>query len=178
SLRHIKAGTYPEESDMIQEMEAVVSVLKKYDVEVYRPELIENYNQIFARDIGFVIDDVFIKATILPARKGELDAIQYLIDEMDTERVRRFPEEVHVEGGDVMSYHDYIFVGTYQGEDYSDYITARTNPKAIGALQELFPTKIVKSFKLRKSNNDPKNNALHLDFCFQTAGKETTEIHK
>lgn len=26
--------------------------------------MIENYNQIFARDIGFVIDDTFIKANI------------------------------------------------------------------------------------------------------------------
>lgn len=178
SLQHIKAGTYPKEADMVREMNAVAAVLKKYGVKVYRPELIENYNQIFARDIGFVIDDVFIKANILPDRERELDAIQYLIDEMNPKRVVQFPEEVHVEGGDVMPYHDYIFVGTYQGEDYSDYITARTNPKAIGALQELFPTKIVKSFNLRKSNTDPKNNALHLDCCFQPVGKDKAIIHK
>src|SRR5690625_293107 len=178
SRKHVKAGTYPDESDMIQEMEAVASVLKKYDVKVYRPELIENYNQIFTRDIGFVIDDVFIKANVLPDRKRELDAIQYLIVQMDPKRVVQFPEEVHVEGGDVMPYHDYIFVGTYPGKDYSDYITARTNPKAIGALQELFPTKIVKSFKLRKSNTDPKNNALHLDCCFQPLVKDKAVIHK
>lgn len=178
SLKHIKAGTYPKESDMVEEMEFVASVLEKYDVKVYRPELIEDYNQIFTRDIGFVIDDVFIKANILPDRKRELDAIQYIIDEMNPKRVVQFPTEVHVEGGDVMPYHDYIFVGTYQGDDYSDYITARTNPKAIGALQELFPTKIVKSFNLRKSNTDPKNNALHLDCCFQPVGKDKAVIHK
>ena len=32
SIEHIKAGTYPKESDMILEMEAVAKVLKKYEV--------------------------------------------------------------------------------------------------------------------------------------------------
>ena len=65
SLEHIIAGTYPVKSDMVVEMEAFNKVLQKYDVTVFRPELIENYNQIFTRDIGFVIDDVFIKSNIL-----------------------------------------------------------------------------------------------------------------
>ena len=60
SLEHILAGTYPIEADMVKEMEAFNAVFQKYNVTVFRPELIENYNQIFARDIGFVIDDIFI----------------------------------------------------------------------------------------------------------------------
>ncbi len=178
SVEHIKAGTYPTEADMIIEMQAVETVLKKYDVTVYRPELIENYNQIFSRDIGFVIEDTFIKANIIPGRQKELKAIQYILDQINPKKVVQFPEELHVEGGDVMPYGDYIFVGTYRGEDYPDYITARTNTKAIAALQELFPKKIVKSFNLRKSNTDPKNNALHLDCCFQPVGKNKAIIHK
>ena len=46
SLEHILAGTYPVEADMVGEMEAFNAVFQKYDVQVYRPELIENYNQI------------------------------------------------------------------------------------------------------------------------------------
>ena len=65
SLEHIVADTYPLEKDMIVEMDAFNAVFEKYNVTVYRPELIPNYNQIFARDIGFVIDDVFIKSNIL-----------------------------------------------------------------------------------------------------------------
>ena len=79
SLEHIIAGTYPVETDMVAEMEAFNAVFQKYNVEVYRPEIIENYNQIFSRDIGFVIDDIFIKANILPDRERELDAIQYIL---------------------------------------------------------------------------------------------------
>ena len=127
SLEHIVAGTYPLEKDMIVEMDAFNAVFEKYNVTVYRPELIPNYNQIFARDIGFVIDDVFIKSNILPDRERELDAIQYVINQINPSKVVRPPEEVHIEGGDVMLWNDYIFIGTYKGSDYKDYITARTN---------------------------------------------------
>lgn len=178
SKQHLLAGTYPEEADMVREMEEVASVFEKYNVKVYRPELIENYNQIFARDIGFVIEDKFIKANILPDRDKELEAIQYVLDQIDTKHIIQFPEEVHIEGGDVMPFGDYIFVGTYRGEDYPDYITARTNTKAVEALHRLFPQKIVKSFNLRKSNTDAKNNALHLDCCFQPVGRGKAIIHK
>ncbi|MFM7894677.1 MAG: hypothetical protein ACKO8L_01775, partial [Flavobacterium sp.] len=47
SLEHIKAGTYPVEEDMVKEMEAFNKVFQKYDVKVFRPQIIENYNQIF-----------------------------------------------------------------------------------------------------------------------------------
>lgn len=178
SLEHIKAGTYPLEADMVKEMEAVAKVLEKYDVKVYRPDQIEDYNQIFARDIAFVIDDIFIKANILPDREKELDAIQYVIDQIDPQKVVRPPEEVHVEGGDVMLWNDHIFIGTYKGSDYKDYITARTNMEGVNYIKELFPNKIVKEFDLVKSRIEPRDNALHLDCCFQPVGKNKGIIYK
>lgn len=178
SLEHIKAGTYPIEKDMIAEMEAFNEVFKKYNVTVYRPEIIENYNQIFSRDIGFVIDDVFIKANILPDRERELEAIQYVIDQMDPTKVVRPPEEVHIEGGDVMLYNDHIFIGTYKGSDYKDFITARTNMAGVQFIKDLFPNKIVKEFDLVKSKIEPRDNALHLDCCFQPVGSNKGIIYK
>ena len=178
SLEHIKAGTYPVETDMIKEMEAVASVFDKYNVQVFRPELIEDYNQIFARDIAFVIDDLFIKANILPERDEELDAIQYVIDRIDPNKVIQPPEEVHIEGGDVMLWNDHIFVGTYKGSDYGRYITARTNVEGVEFIKNLFPNKIVKEFDLVKSKIEPRDNALHLDCCFQPVGKNKGIIYK
>jgi N-dimethylarginine dimethylaminohydrolase len=178
SLEHILAGTYPIEVDMINEMEAFNQVFQKYDVQVYRPEIIENYNQIFSRDIGFVIDDTFIKANILPDRERELEAIQYIIDQMDPNKVKRPPEEVHIEGGDVMPWNDYIFIGTYKGSDYKDYITARTNLQGVEYIQSLFPNKKVKAFDLVKSKLEARDNALHLDCCFQPVGKDKGIIYK
>ncbi len=178
SAQHIAAGTYPIEGDMVKEMEAVAAVFKKYDVQVFRPKVIENYNQIFSRDIGFVIDNKFIKANILPDREREIDAIEHVINQVAPTQVYRFPEEAHIEGGDVMPWGEYIFVGTYTGDDYPDFITARTNKEAIQYLTELFPNKKVVSFELRKHNTDPKENALHLDCCFQPIGTDKAIIHK
>ena len=178
SLEHILAGTYPVEADMVNEMEAFNKVFQKYDVQVFRPERIENYNQIFTRDIGFVIEDTFIKANILPDRERELDAIQYVLDQINPEKIVRPPEEVHIEGGDVMLWNDYIFIGTYKGSDYKDYITARTNMAGVNYIKELFPNKIVKEFDLVKSKMEARDNALHLDCCFQPVGDNKGIIYK
>ncbi len=178
SIEHVLAGTYPKEEDMILEMEAVAEVFKKYNVEVFRPSILQDYNQIFSRDIAFVIEDKLIKANILPDREKEYLAIKHVLEQIDDENIIQLPKECHVEGGDVMPWNDYIFVGTYSGADYADYITARTNMDAVIAIQELFPHKIVKSFELRKSNKDAKENALHLDCCFQPIGKNKAILHK
>ena len=178
SLEHILAGTYPLENDMVNEMEAFNTVLKKYNVAVYYPEMIKNYNQIFTRDIGFVIDDVFVKSNILPDRERELEAIQYLLDQINPKKVVRPPHEVHIEGGDVMLWNEYIFIGTYKGSDYKDYITARTNVQGVQYIKDLFPNKIVKEFDLVKSKIEARDNALHLDCCFQPVGNDKGIIYK
>ena len=178
SMEHIKAGTYPKEEDMIREIEAVAAVFKKYDVEVFRPKVIENYDQIFTRDIAFVIEDKFIKSNILPDRDQEIEAIKHVMDKIDPDKIIQLPEEAHIEGGDVMPFGEYILVGTYRGEDYKDYITARTNTQAVEVLREIFPDKKVVSFSLKKSNSIARDNALHLDCCFQPVGKDKAIIYK
>ncbi len=178
SKQHVLAGTYPKEADMIQEMEAFAQILKKYGVTVYRPDLLDGVNQIFTRDIGFVIENTFIQSNILPDREAEFQAIQNILSKFDQRYIIKPPEEVHVEGGDVMPWNEYIFVGTYRFPDYPDYITARTNAAAVDFLQQVFPQKKVVAFDLKKSNTDPKANALHLDCVFQPVGKGKAIIHK
>lgn len=178
SLEHIIAGTYPQEAAMVKEMEALNDVFKRYNITVLRPKLIQNYNQIFTRDIGFVIDDVFIKANILPDRERELEAIDYVIEQLNPMKVVKPPKEVHIEGGDVMLWNDYIFIGTYKGSDYKDYITARTNKEGVEYIKALFPHKKVKDFDLVKSKLEARDNALHLDCCFQPVGTNKGIIYK
>ncbi len=178
SIEHLKAGTYPAESDMIREIEGLAEKLKSLGVEVYRPELMENYNQIFSRDIGFVVDDTFVYSNILPDREDELGAVKPILDLFDPTKILSPPEEVHVEGGDVMPHKEFLFVGTYLQEDYQSYITARTNKAAVDWLGETFTDREVKAFELKKSNTDPYTNALHLDCCFQPVGEKYAIIHK
>ena len=178
SAEHIKAGTYPIEKDMVAEMDAFAAVLQKYGVQVYRPEIIRDCNQIFTRDIGFVIDDVFIKANILPDRQAEFQAIEYIVKQMNPDKVVTPPEEVHIEGGDVMPWNEHIFIGTYKGDDYKEQVTARTNMAGVAFIQKLFPHKKVKEFDLVKSKTEARDNALHLDCCFQPVGKDKAIIYK
>jgi len=178
SLQHILNGSYPLEEHMIAEMDALVTVFEKYEVKVYRPEILKDCNQIFARDIAFVIGDKIFKSNILPDRAKEFHAIEHVWDQVDKNNQIIWPDHIHMEGGDIMPWNKYIFVGTYSGEDYPDLITARTNIQAVDALQKFFPDKEVRSFQLKKSNTNPLESALHLDCCFQPLGQGKALMHK
>jgi N-dimethylarginine dimethylaminohydrolase len=178
SLEHILGGTYPEEADMILEMNGFATVLEKHGVRVFRPEVIENCNQIFSRDIAFVIDDKLVEANILPEREREFQAITHVIEHLEENQIIVPPDTVHIEGGDVMPWKEFLFVGTYSASDYREHITARTNREAIYFLKDCFPNREVKAFELRKSNTNARKNALHLDCCFQPVGRDMAILHK
>ena len=176
SRQHILNETYPKEIDMLLEMESFATVLMKHNVKVFRPDVLENYNQIFSRDIGFVIEDKFIISNILPERSREIEALSFILDAIDNKKIINLPENCHIEGGDVIVHNEYLFVGTYTERDYSQTQTARTNINAIEYLKSLFPKKQIISFHLIKSNTDPEKNALHLDCCLQTVGKNKVVV--
>ena len=176
SIENLKKGTYPTEKDMIQELQNFVIILEKYDIKVYRPELIKDYNQIFSRDIGFVIDNFFFKSNILPKRANEFNGITSILSKFSYQFVS-MPENCHIEGGDVLYHMNNIFIGFYDKYDYKNLFTARTNKSAVEFLIDFFPEKKVKAFHLNKSLTDPKKNILHLDCCLQIVGKNKAIIH-
>ena len=177
SKEHIKAGTFPVENDLVKEMQAFTAVFEKYDIEVYRPENIENYNQIFSRDISFVIDEKFIIPNILENRDREFEAISFVVDQIDANSIVKMTDGARVEGGDVMPWDDCIFVGVSNEEDFEKYTCARTNYAGVAFLQKTFPERTVVSFELNKSDVEPRDNALHLDCCFQPIGKDQAVIY-
>ena len=170
SREHVLNNTYPIEEDLTQEMQEFFDVLKKYNVTVYRPEKIENYNQIFSRDIAFVIENKFVFANVVEDRAKEIQGIKHVYDQIEDQNIIHLPESCHVEGGDVMLCGNYVFIGTYSADDYSKYITARTNSQAVDVIEKLFPNKTIIPFELLKSNDDARNSALHLDCCLQPVG--------
>ncbi len=177
SLEHIFKGSYPTEDIMLQELHAFKKVLEKYHVTVYRPRNITSVNQIFTRDIGFVIENKFIKSNILPNRSQELQAIDAVLNQINPKDIISLPSNIHIEGGDVVLWNEFIFIGTYKGANYKDLITARTNPEAVAFIQFLFPHKKVISFDLIKSNTNARANALHLDCCFQPIGLDKAIVY-
>ena len=177
SIEHILNGTYPSEKDMVSELNSFENILIKYGVKVYRPDQINNYNQIFTRDISFVIEDKIVLSNIIDNRSEELSAINYILNEIPSKNIIKLSSDSHVEGGDVILFNDYVFIGIYSGKDYPNYITARTNLNAVNEIKANFPNKSIKTFELRKSNTSPKDNALHLDCCFQPVGTDKAIIH-
>ncbi len=178
SREHVVAGTFPSNDSCVKEMNALVSVFEKYDVKVYRPENIKGLNQIFSRDIAFAIEDKLILPNIIEDRAKEVDAISNVFSQIFEEKKIKMPIEARAEGGDIMPWNDYIFVGYSEKEDFDKYTVARTNKNGLDFLTETFPNKIVKGFELNKSDIDPRENALHLDCCFQPIGKNMAIIYK
>ena len=178
SREHVKLGTFPTNKSCFIEINTLVSVFKNYDIEVFRPKNINGLNQIFSRDIAFVISDKLVIPNVIEDRMNELDAIVDVINKIETEDIIKMPLNTRAEGGDVMPCNEYIFVGYSENEDFQKYTVARTNRSALDFLTFTFPNKIVKGFELNKSDDEPRENALHLDCCFQPIGKNMAIIYR
>jgi len=175
SLYHIKNNSYPLEKDLKKEVDSFKKKLIKHNVEVLRPNNVDDCNQIFARDLGFVISNMFFLSNIVPNRQEEIEGINEILNHLDV-GVIKLPEFMHIEGGDIIVHNDKVFIGTYSEEDYPSLITARTNIKSIDYLKRIINNKEIIPIDIKKSNINIFENTLHLDCCFQTISKDKAII--
>jgi N-dimethylarginine dimethylaminohydrolase len=178
SYESILKDEYPTEEAIYKEMSAFEKVLLKYDVQVFRPWILENCNQVFARDVGFVIDDKIINSNIIPDREDEKEAYEGVYNQIAYNKIYNLPEKAHVEGGDVVLFNDLVFVGCYFGADYPQLKTARTNLYAFNFLKELFPDKTLIPLELKKHDTNPRLGVLHLDCAFMPVSNGKAIIYK
>lgn len=174
----IQKGIYPTEEDVIYEMSEFEKILKKHDVKVFRPEIIKDYNQVFARDVAFVIEDKMIISNVIADRADEQEAYRKIFEEVKWRDIINLPDTAHIEGGDVIVWNDFIFIGTCFSEDYRNFKTARTNEYAINILKEYFPKKRILDFELKKNDREPYAGILHLDCTFNPVGTDKCIIYK
>lgn len=174
----IQKGIYPTEEDVIFEMSEFEKILKKHDVKVFRPEIIKDYNQVFARDVAFVIEDKMIISNVIADRADEQEAYRKIFEEVKWRDIINLPDTAHIEGGDVIVWNDFIFIGTCFSEDYRNFKTARTNEYAINILKEYFPKKRILDFELKKNDREPYAGILHLDCTFNPVGTDKCIIYK
>jgi len=168
----LKANQFPIEGDCMLEMEGVAQILEKHSVTVFRPTNIPNVNQIFSRDISFVIENRFFRTNIIEDRAEEVKGIQYITDQIEEENFIQVPSECRIEGGDVIVHGNHLFIGYSKEPDFSNFKVARTNRLGVDFLKSQFPNKIIHAFELVKSDENPFENALHLDCCFQPFGEK------
>lgn len=177
SYESLELGIYPTQEDTTREMNALLKALESNGVKVLRPSLVENYNQVFARDVSFVIDDTLFISNLIPDRAKETAAFDHIIDCIPSGHIEYLPEKVHTEGGDILLYDDILFVGCYLKEDYPSFKMARTNRYAVDYLRERFPNKRIVPIQLRKHDKDPRQGVLHLDCAFQPVGRDKALIY-
>src|SRR5690606_20745096 len=151
SKEFIRKGEYPGEEDTIRELDAFANVLINYGVKVYRPEILDDLNQIFTRDICFVIDNKIVVANVLEARNEEVDAIKYILDQIAPGDIIEMPDGIRAEGGDVMPWEGNLFIGYSEPEDFKKYQVSRTNREGVEFIKNHFPHYKVYAFELVKS---------------------------
>ena len=93
-------------------------------------------------------------------------------------KIFNLPEKAHVEGGDVVLFDEFVFVGVYKDADYPQLKTARTNMRAVDFLKELFDYKTIYPMELIKNDVDPYDGILHLDCTFMPVGHNKAVIYK
>ncbi|NNC84400.1 MAG: amidinotransferase [Flavobacteriales bacterium] len=178
SYESVQLGIYPQQSDVREEMTQFRDVLESHGVEVFRPTELDELNQVFARDICMAIGDRFIIPNIIEDRAEEVNGIQHVISQIHEDHIIELEEGVYVEGGDVMPWKGYLFVGYSPEDEFNKYKTARTNEKALNRLRSLFPSMKVRGFQLHKHDTDPREGVLHLDCCFQPIGTDQAIIYR
>ena len=169
-------GEYPLENNCIAEIENFNNILIDNGVTVIRPKPITDLNQIFTRDIAFVIDNIIFEANTIDARAEEKNGILDILNNEKGSNIK-IPKGIKIEGGDVIVNNNFIFIGCCNKKD-ENLKVSRTNKKAVDFIKEVFPNKDVIGFELVKNDNDPYNNILHLDCTMQPIGKNDIIIYE
>lgn len=176
SRLHVERGTYPTEESVAFELNQFEQILQNHGIQVLRPDA-AGINQVFTRDIGVVIDNVFIMTHLVEDRVAEQKGLKSMLDR-NPGQVLYPPENVRMEGGDIMPMGQEIWVGYASNESFEKYTTARTNEAAIDWLRAHFPSKKVIGFELKKSDTNAIKNALHLDCCCAPLGLGHLLVHR
>ena len=119
SIYHVENNSYPTAMDISKEMTDFLEVLNKYNVKVLRPENIPNLNQVFARDLGFVLQDTFLISNIIENRANEIPAIQHILSQISSKKVLKIDSKAKIEGGDVTIFKDHVFIGASNPTDFN-----------------------------------------------------------
>ena len=170
SRESVALETYPEAEDCMVQMSFLEEKLESLGVEVLRPDVLDATNQVFTRDIGFVIDDQFILPNVIEDRATEANAMDTLLDRIPSSNIIMMPSGCFAEGGDVIVHEPFVFVGVSNEETFVKFTTARTNTAGFEYLQDEFPGFEFRGFELLKSDVDPRKGSLHLDCAFQPLG--------
>lgn len=171
----VKKDAYPDHEFIEQQLNALANTLESLGVNVYRPRNLPEVDQIFARDVGFVIQDVIVRSKMIEDRAKEWEGVKNLLQGVKSITP---PSEVLIEGGDVLITGNKLYVGYSDDTTISSLKTARTNEKSLLWLQKTFPDIQVVGVQLIKDDLDLTKNVLHLDCAFMPLGLGHCIVYK
>ncbi|GAB4028734.1 dimethylarginine dimethylaminohydrolase family protein [Spirosoma koreense] len=165
---HLEQGTFPRANDLTAEMDYLAEMLEQLGIIVHRPTNLSGVGQLFTRDIGFVIDDYFVRANMkLTTRQAEYTGITDLLATIPAEKLLIPPLDSTLEGGDVIVGKDRCYVG----------VGNRTNPAGLTYLQQQFPHRQIIGLPIIQSS-DRYTNIVHLDCAFNPVGHRSALLYR
>ncbi|MGP4077251.1 dimethylarginine dimethylaminohydrolase family protein [Halobacillus sp. K22] len=144
----------------LDQHETFVHVLKDHGVEVVElPAAPDLHEQVFTRDIAFVIhDQLFVASMNEHVRQEETSLLREWLYEYSIPFQEQFPDSI--EGGDVLIDGKTVWIG----------ISGRTSPQAIETLRERLPSYTIEPLKL-------EDDILHLDCVFNIISEGTALVY-
>ncbi len=157
----------PTREGVMADLGCFKETLTSHGVEVLQPEPLDGVpDQLMTRDIGVVIGDTFVVTQMArESRREEWLGLLPILDQMHTRRVIKVPDEIVLEGGDVIVDNGRIFVGLSQ----------RTGPEGAAYLASRFPHFEVIPVPLKQLADG--ENVLHLDCSFVPVGQRSALIY-
>ncbi len=117
----------PDKELVKREYDTLVNTLIVHDVDVLQPKAVEDIpDQLMARDIAFVVgEQLIISSMSHPSRQSEHLGLKGVVDSYP-DNALFVPEDIEIEGGDIIVDGNCIFVGLGQ----------RSTPKSIAWLEQ------------------------------------------
>jgi N-dimethylarginine dimethylaminohydrolase len=159
----VMRAEYPATEQLKEEYQNYISVLKRYGVQVIRPDssLTNSFDYTCPRDIGFVIGNKIIIANMgVKSRSQEFETVRPYIEAIPDVEIIKIPEKAHAEGGDVIVMDRDLLVG----------INKRTNQEGYHFLRDTFEP-------LGYNVVPVYHEQLHLDCCFNPLGLGHALVH-
>ena len=151
----------PTPAAVTEQLNGFIEVLESHDVTVYQPHPLAHLpDQMMTRDIGVVIGDTFVVTTMAArSRRHEWRGYAHLFEHFPEHvKVLFGPEDLVIEGGDVIVDRGKVFVGIGQ----------RTNLAGAAWLMQLVPEFEIVPISL--NGLDDGEDVLHLDCSFLPVG--------
>ena len=158
----------PTREGLRAEFDRFRAALESCGVEVLHPKPVQNVpDQLTPRDIGFVIGDTFVVASMATAcRRDEWRGIRGIIDQIPESNLLWTPPGIVLEGGDVVIDRDRLYVG----------LSERTTRAGYEFLRERFSDRFeVEPVRLKQLHHD--EDVLHMDCAFQPVGDRHALIY-